>query len=238
MESCDRFLQVVTADETHGVERPAVRVGAEPVHWHDARMLQRAGDLRFQQKTTAAVAVVGMTRLNLLERDFTVQLDILRDEHFAQATPSMRPQDAIAQRRSRRVIHRRGSPRRVRVIRVAAHGNNGQARLHVVVRDLFQFVAQRIDRADDGKALVRIVVMLGEMLLHQRVEQFMRVGVERLLSDQNFAEQLLLGKHPGMHRRDQLVAGNEIRLQGQNAKKKIAIGKRQLGHGGHSRSGK
>ena len=51
-----------------------------------------------------------------------------------------------------------------------------------------------------------------------------RGAVENLLFDQNGPQRLAFVAHPGMHGRHQLVAGDEIHLHGENAKKQVHIG--------------
>ena len=54
VKAAERVLQVLALNETHGVIRPAVRVSAQPVHRHDAGMLQSARDLRLLHEAGAA----------------------------------------------------------------------------------------------------------------------------------------------------------------------------------------
>jgi hypothetical protein len=97
VEPRDRLLEVVPLDEAHGVKRPAVGVRTEPVDRHDAGVLQAAGYLRLQDEAAAAVGVVGMERLDLLESDLAVQLLVKGDENLAQAPLGMRPQHPVAE---------------------------------------------------------------------------------------------------------------------------------------------
>ena len=90
----DRLLQVVAANEPHGVEGPTVSVGAQAIHRHDARVLQAARDFSFQQKADAAVKMVGELLLDLLESHLAAEFFILRHEDFAQAALGMRSQNA------------------------------------------------------------------------------------------------------------------------------------------------
>src|SRR4051794_33589985 len=97
METLDRILQAVSLDETHRVERPPIRVLAQPIHRHDARMLQAAGDLRFEQEARAAFGVAGVTFLDLLQRHFAVQLFIMGDIDLSQSPLRMWPKYAETQ---------------------------------------------------------------------------------------------------------------------------------------------
>ena len=94
MEVLDGLLEAVAADEPHGVVRPAVAVGAQPVDRDDARVLQPAGDLGLEQEPLAAGRVVGVRLEDLLERHLAVQLAVQGDEDRAQAAPGVGPQDA------------------------------------------------------------------------------------------------------------------------------------------------
>ena len=57
-------------------------------------MLQPAGDLGLQQEPRAAVGVVGVPVLDLLERHLAVQLLVVGDEDLAQAAAGVRAEDA------------------------------------------------------------------------------------------------------------------------------------------------
>ena len=94
MEPVDGLLEAVAADEPHGVERPAVGVVAQAVDRDDPRVLQPAGDLGLQQEPRAAVGVVGVAVLDLLERDLAVQLLVVGHEDLAQAAAGVGPEDA------------------------------------------------------------------------------------------------------------------------------------------------
>ena len=94
VEAVDGLLEVVAADEPHGVEGPAVAVGPQPVDRDDARVLQPAGDLGLQQEPLAAGRVVGVRVEDLLEGHLAVQLGVQGDEDGAQAAAGMRPEDA------------------------------------------------------------------------------------------------------------------------------------------------
>ena len=69
VKALDGLLEAFPPNEPHRVERAAVGVGAQAVDRHDARMLQPAGDLGFQQEPLAACRVVGMVVEDLFERD-------------------------------------------------------------------------------------------------------------------------------------------------------------------------
>ena len=96
VEVPDRFLEGLTADEPHGVIGPAVAVGAQAVHRHDAGVLQPAGDLGLEHEAGAAGGVVGVRVEDLLDGDFAVQFAVQGDEHRSQAPFRVRPQDTEA----------------------------------------------------------------------------------------------------------------------------------------------
>ena len=94
VEVRDGVLEVVPLDEPHGVERPAVGVGAQAVDRDDPRMLQPAGDLGLLHEAGPAVGVVGVSVADLLEGHLAVQLLVAGDVDGAQAAGPVQPQDA------------------------------------------------------------------------------------------------------------------------------------------------
>ena len=153
VEPLDRLLEAVAADEPHGVERPAVGVVAQAVDRHDPRVLQPAGDLGLQQEPRAALGVVGVPVLDLLQRHLAVQLLVARDVDLAQPAPGVRPEDAEPLARGRWARRSRPSPiapreatRRPARPRGSRHRpEGGQAGLHVgvVIDGRGQVVAER-----------------------------------------------------------------------------------------------
>ena len=95
--------------------------------------------------------------------------------------------------------------------------------LHVRVLDLAEIVRHRADGTDRRQAFFRVVAMLLEVLLDQRLQQRAAVGRQGLLMDQDLAQRLVLGQDPGVHPRDQGVAADKVHLHGQNAEQQIAI---------------
>ena len=90
VEAVDRLLEAISFDEPHGIERAAVGVSSQAVDRHDARMLQPAGDFRFEHEPLAAGRVVGVLLQDLLERHFAMELLIESNEHRPQAAAGMR----------------------------------------------------------------------------------------------------------------------------------------------------
>ena len=74
---------VVSLDEPHAVERPAIVVRAQPIHRHDSRVFQSAGDLRLQDESLPVVLPVSVLGLNLLQGDLPAEFHVLGDEHLA-----------------------------------------------------------------------------------------------------------------------------------------------------------
>ncbi len=94
MERRDRLLEAIPLDEPHRVERPAAGVVAQSIHGDDARVLELAGDLRLVDEPRAAVEVVGVAILDLLEGHRTVELLVQRHGDLAQPSFGVRPEDA------------------------------------------------------------------------------------------------------------------------------------------------
>jgi hypothetical protein len=95
------------------------------------------------------------------------------------------------------------------------------------IGDLRELVANRPYPADRRQALLRVIGMLLDMRRDQRLEQPPVLRPQEAAPLQVLGQRLVLGQHPRLHARDELLAGNEIHLQGQNAKQQIAI----AGHG-------
>ena len=78
-------------------------------------MLQPAGDLRFEDESAATPFIVGVSSLNLLERDFAMQLRVFCDEDFPKASLGVRPQDPVTNVWLENVIDRRRRSRGERI---------------------------------------------------------------------------------------------------------------------------
>jgi hypothetical protein len=76
----DCRVKAVATDEPHGVKRSPIGISAEGIDGHDARMLEVARDLCFQDKAAPAVVIIGTLALDLLEGDLTTKLLVARDE--------------------------------------------------------------------------------------------------------------------------------------------------------------
>jgi hypothetical protein len=68
-----------------------------------------------------------------------------------------------------------------------------------------------------------------QVLLDHGVQEPVVVGVEGTMLQEELAQGHVFVQHPGVHGRHQLVAVDEVHLQGQDAKQEVAVG--QGGHG-------
>jgi hypothetical protein len=186
-------------------------------------MLQAAGDLRLANETRARLDVVGLVELDLLEGHFAAELGVASDEDFSQATASVWAENPEPHGvRRKRVLQaggakaggRAGSWRRSEL----PHGT-----LHVEIVDIVQLVLDGIHRFDGGQTLSRLALMLPNVLSNQRLQQLSALGLEGLQSHQVVGEGHPLVVDPSLHARDQLVAGDEVHLQGQDAKQEVSV---------------
>src|SRR5207249_4167580 len=87
------------------------------------------------------------------------------------------------------------------------------------------------------QAALRVVIVNPQMLDDEAIQRVELPRRQVPLFEQNLAEPLLLGEHPGMHAGDQRVAADKVHLQSENAKQQVAIGTRRftwLRHGRRS----
>ncbi len=101
MEPPDGGRKFFTANQPHGVKRPAVGVGSPPVHRHDPRMFEVGGDLGLEQESFAAHRAVRVLGSDLLESDLAVQLGVLGHVDLSQSSPGVRPEHAKPRTRAR-----------------------------------------------------------------------------------------------------------------------------------------
>jgi hypothetical protein len=71
--------------------------------------------------------------------------------------------------------------------------------------------------------------VLGEVGLHQCVQQRVVLRLQRPLLGEDVAERPGLVQHPGVHGGDQGVLADEVHLQGQDAEQQVPV----RGRGGH-----
>src|SRR5215475_5375822 len=81
----DRVLQAVSSDEAHGIKGTAIGIGPESVNRDDAGMLQASRYLGLQDKAGAALRVIRVRFLNLLEGNFAMKLFVSGQKDLAQA---------------------------------------------------------------------------------------------------------------------------------------------------------
>ena len=61
------------------------------------------------------------------------------------------------------------------------------------------------------------------MFLHEGFEQIAAIGCQGLLFHEDFSQRPGLGRDPGMHRRHEGLAANEIHLYGEDAEEQVAV---------------
>jgi len=116
-----------------------------------------------------------------------------------------------------------GLPLALALFRRWSGSNVGKARLHIGIGDLSQILAQRLDGADCGQTLFRIIAVLFEVLRHKSFQELPVVAFQGELSHQDLAQRFGFVEHPGMHRLDESIAADEVQLQGQDAEEQVAI---------------
>jgi hypothetical protein len=128
----------------------------------------KAGTALSRSASTVAV-VVGVPILDFLQRHLAVQFGITGHENLAEAPLGVRPQDMDAEnggggRAGRRRLGSIGIE-----FRRASGRDVGQAGVQVRIDDLLQVLADGADGTDGGEALLGIVAVQFQVLLHHRV---------------------------------------------------------------------
>jgi hypothetical protein len=95
VEAPDRVTQRPALDEAHGVTRPAFGVLPQAMHRHNAGVLQLRRDLGFKKESPLALGIVPMVLLDALQGHLAVQLLVLGQVDFTQATAGVEPQWAV-----------------------------------------------------------------------------------------------------------------------------------------------
>jgi hypothetical protein len=73
--------------------------------------------------------------------------------------------------------------------------------------------------------------------LHHGLHQSPLLWSKAALFDENLSQWLVLVQNPGVHGPQEVVAADEVHLQGQDAEQQVAIGGRGTGRGfGHDRA--
>jgi hypothetical protein len=254
VEAADGLFEVVPLHEAHGVEGATVGVLAQPVDRHDARVFQAAGNLGLQQEAAAAVRVVGPLPLDFLEGDLAVQFLVLGHEDLAQSPLGVGAEDLETG------VRRQGIARPIRAagfaqrseresglaarhkgaggagVGVRPGGRNvGQAGLHVGVGDLAQILPDRPEGADRRQTFLDVVAVQFQVPPDHDVQEVPVLGPEPLVLDQDLPEWGGLLQDPGIQGGDELVAADEVHLQGQDAEEQVTVGGRAgrvvVGHG-------
>ena len=224
VERGDRLLEAIAPHEPHGIVRPAVAVGSESVDGHDPGMFQPAGDLGLEYKTRAADRVVGVAVEDLFERDLAVQLSIERHEDRAQASLSVRPEDAEPPAVTG------SSPRDVGAGSVGvvfgtarAAGGVAESGLDVRIADLREAGADGMAGVKSRQALFGVVVVATEVLDGKPLEQFSFAIVDDPLSGQNIGNPTRLVAGPGSKGEQQHILVDQAVLQGKQPDKQITV---------------
>jgi hypothetical protein len=80
-----------------------------------------------------------------------------------------------------------------------------------------------------------VAAVVLDVPVDDRLHQGVFLRGQAALFDQDLPQGLVLGEHPGAHRRQEGVAGDEVHLQGQDAEQQVAVGgrgtRRGFGHG-------
>lgn len=215
IKAIDCFLETVAADEPHGVERPAVRVAAQPIDGHDAGVLQGAGDLGLQHEPRARIGMIGMTVLNLLQGHLPVQFRVLRHVNVTEAALGMRSQDTKPRAG---VAH---DPHRTRSLRVVASGTRGQtpqAGVELRIGQRLEFLAQSPNRAERGEALLLIAAVSGHETIQETQQIVALVGPQRPLVDEHLVQRPRLLGHPIVEGPHELPAVDQVVLKSKQSK--------------------
>ena len=180
VEPLDGLLEAVALDEPHGVEGPAVAVGAQAVDRHDAGVFEPAGDLGLEQEPLPAGRVVGVVVEDLLERHLAVQLGVERHEHGPQAAPGVGPQDAeplaVAGRGADGVA--RGAVSIAVLGRAGCRADVAKRRLDLRIANPRQALPRGLAGRNRGQALLHVAAVPLEVPRHQGLDRRTVVRVE------------------------------------------------------------
>ena len=119
-----------------------------------------------------------MPVLDLLEGDLAVQLLVAGDEDLTQAARGVEPEDAEPGPVGVRAAARVGPGGPDVVLRWGVAGYPGEAGLEVGVVDRLQVGPGGAERAERGQAPLGVAAVHREVLLDQRLQQGVGVGVE------------------------------------------------------------
>ena len=217
----DGRLEVVAADEPHGVERAAVVVGAQAVDRHDAGVFEPAGDLGLDDEAGAFVLVTGVRLLDPLQRHDAVKLLVAGDVDLAQGAAVVKPDDlesALGVSGGAGVVPALGVL--AAVAAVVGSGDKAEveeAGLEVEVGHDLEVISDLGDDVEHGEAALGVVAVLLEVLLDEDIERGMPPRAEGAAVEEDLAQGLGLVGDPGIECGQQRVAVDEVVLQGQQA---------------------
>ena len=100
----------------------------------------------------------------------------------------------------------------------------GDAGLKVDVGQAAEVVGHRADRAQCLQAPGGVAAVGADVLVDQGFEQLTARPGEIAALDEQCSERRFLANDPGVHRREQGVAGDEVHLRGQNTQEQVAVG--------------
>ena len=196
----DGRLEVVAADEPHGVEGAAVVVGAQAVDRHDAGVFEPAGDLGLDDEAGPLVLVGGVVVLDPLQRHDAVELAVAGDVDLAEGAAVVEADDLEAALGVGPLgLHVPVEGRRpVGLVRRRLGADRQQAALEVEVGDLLEVVADLGDDAQHGQAALGVAAVLLEVLLDQRFEDGVPRRARGAAVEQDLAQGLGLVGDPGV----------------------------------------
>jgi hypothetical protein len=224
MEAVDGLLEGVALDEPHGVEGPAVGVGAEAVDRDDAGVLQAAGDLGLGQEAGAAVGVVGAVVEDLLEGHLAVQLLVAGDEEGAQAAAVVEAEDAVSLPVRGGGADGVGGGELGVAVAVGAEGEADERRVDLRVAEGGEAPPDRRPDSDGGQALLGVAAVLLEVLGGQRLDQAALLGVEMAEGLEVVVQGPGLVAGPGVEGGDELGLVDQADLEGQQAEEEVPVG--------------
>jgi hypothetical protein len=91
MKFGDGLLEGLSPDEAHRVTRLVIGVPRQPIHRHDAWVLQAPCNLPFAQEAAATAGVAGVSPAHALEGDFARQLLVPGQVNLAQPPAGVQP---------------------------------------------------------------------------------------------------------------------------------------------------
>lgn len=109
-------------------------------------------------------------------------------------------------------------------------GDGGQRVLHVLVVGRREPRSETLGARQRRQALLDVAAVPLDVATDHRVDDVAVARFKNALFDQDLSQWFELVEHPGIHARDELVAGDEVHLQREDAEEQVAVGVRR-GHG-------